>query len=304
MKLALTVATLATLLALSACSSSDDDSNDDDTTDPGVTDPDATASPATLNLTFAGLDDLGDDFVYEGWLLVNGAPVSTGRFDAAESDVQSATVENAEAATAYVLTIEPAVDDPPEPAATHVLAGDIIDNASTLTIAHPDAVGTDFVDSSGSFIIDTPSSAAEDDYDLGIWWLAMPGPVAGLTLPALPDGWLYEGWVAGPDGPVSTGTFSEASGADSDIGGPTAGPEGTPPFPGQDFITPPVSVVGLSAVISVEPDPDNSPVPFGIKPLIDDNIEDVGRGGSQDMANTIADNQPSGTLTIVLPAAE
>jgi len=91
------------------------------------------------------------------------------------------------------------------------------------------------------------------------------------------------------------------SGADSDGGGPTAGPAETPPFPGQDFITPPVSLIGMAAVISVEPQPDNSPAPFGIKPLIDGDIENVGAGGSQDMANVIAENQPSGTLSIQLP---
>ena len=127
------------------------------------------------------------------------------------------------------------------------------------------------------------------------------GGGAGLTLPELPAGWVYEGWVAGPDGPVSTGTFTDPAAADSDGAGPTGGPEASPPFPGQDFIDPPVNIIGQAAVISVEPSPDNSPAPFGIKPLIDDVIEDVGEGGSQDMANVIAENQPSGTLTIVMP---
>ncbi len=283
-----------TLIASSVCAVMIGCSSDDD---------DAIVAPstnATLNLAFTALDDLGDDFVYEGWILVNGAPVSTGRFTSNMSDVQSATTEDIAIATKYILTIEPAVGDDPAPAATHVLAGDIVDLASTLTIADPAAVGTDFVGSTGSFITATPS-ATPDLYDQGIWWLIPPTPTAGLSLPTLPEGWVYEGWVAGPDGPISTGTFTDVAMADSDGAGPAAGPNPTPPFPGQDFITPPMSVVGLAAVISVEPDPDNSPAPFGIKPLIDDVIEDVGNGGSQDMANVIADNQPSGTLSIVLP---
>jgi len=296
MKTALTLATAATVLALSACSS-DDDSNVSIVPDTNT----IPAGEARLNLAFTALDDLGEDFVYEGWILVNGAPVSTGRFSNNTSDVQSASVEDITAATKYILTIEPAVGDDPAAAETHVLAGDIIDNASTLTISDPAALNTDFVNSTGSFIIDTPSSADTADFDLGIWWLSKPGPVAGLTLPVLPAGWVYEGWVVGEDGPVSTGTFTSASSADSDAGGPTAGPEPTPPFPGQDFIDPPVSVVGLAAVISVEPSPDNSTEPFGIKPLIDSEIENVGAGGSQDMLNVIIDNQPSGTLTIELP---
>ena len=273
---------------LIACGSDDDD---------GVS---VVNTDATLNLAFTALDDLGPDFVYEGWLIVNGAPVSTGRFTSNSSDVQSASVADVEAATKYVLTIEPAVGDVPAPADTHVLAGDIVGEAATLTIADDAALATDFVNSTGSFIIAVPSAPGES-HTQGIWWLMPDGPAAGLNLPALPAGWAYEGWVAGPDGPVSTGVFTDPAAADSDAGGPAAGPEPTPPFPGQDFITPPTVVTGMAAVISVEPSPDNSPAPFGIKPLIDDVIEDVGAGNSQDMANVIAGNQPSGTLTIQMP---
>ena len=76
--------------------------------------------------------------------------------------------------------------------------------------------------------------------------------VSRPVLPALPAGWIYEGWVVGPEGPVSTGRFTQVMGADSDAGGPTAGPRSTPPFPGQDFIMPPVSLIGYQAVVSIE----------------------------------------------------
>jgi len=102
------------------------------------------ANEARLNLSFSALDDLGDDYVYEGWIIVNGEAVSTGRFTNTTSDIQSASVEDAEAATKYVLTIEPATGDVPAPADTHVLAGDIINSAATLSIADGAALGTDF----------------------------------------------------------------------------------------------------------------------------------------------------------------
>ena len=112
--------------------------------------------------------------------------------------------------------------------------------------------------------MESPSTAAlKRDYASGIWWLdPAAGPGASLVLPALPAGWIYEGWVVGPEGPVSTGRFTQVMGADSDAGGPTAGPRSTPPFPGQDFIMPPVSLIGYQAVVSIEPDPDDSPGPF------------------------------------------
>ena len=45
---------------------------------------------------------------------------------------------------------------------------------------------------------------------------------------------------------------------------------------------------GYVAVISVEPEPDNSPGPFTLKPLVDMTIEDVGAGVPQDMMNNAA----------------
>mgnify|MGYP000046993838 CR=1 FL=1 len=39
-------------------------------------------SPTTKDLTLniSGLENLGSDYVYEGWIIVNGAPISTGKF--------------------------------------------------------------------------------------------------------------------------------------------------------------------------------------------------------------------------------
>ena len=268
------------------------------TTDDGST-------AARLQVEFSGLESLGDDFVYEGWLIVDGAPVSSGRFSVdengtavpAEFDVDAA---DADAATTFVLTIEPADDADPGPTDTHVLAGGFEDGAADLTIGHDAALGDDFATAMGSFILNTPSSAGtDDDFDQGIWWLDPAlGPGPSLTLPELPAGWMYEGWVVGPDGPVSTGRFSMASQVDSDAAGATAGPDDAPPFPGQDFIDPPVVLIGYAAVISVEPEPDDGDGPFAIKPLVDMNIENVGIGVLQSMA-TVPGNAPTGTATIV-----
>ncbi len=263
-----------------------------------------TGAAQTLQLSFDGLEPLGEDYVYEGWLIVDGAPVSTGRFTV---DEDSQTVpghflvgaDDAAVAAAFVLTIEPAVDDPPEPAATHVLAGGWDGSMADLTIDHPAALGDDFTAAAGTFILETPTTGSiADDYHQGIWWLdPAGGPGASLDLPTLPDGWAYEGWVVSMDGPISTGRFLTASGADSDAGGPDSGPDGAPPFPGQDFIDPPLSLIGLVAVISVEPEPDNSPGPFTLKPLVDTNIEDVGPAVLQGMMNN-AGSAPTGTAML------
>lgn len=41
---------------------------------------DGVIAPETSNLeiNIAGLEDLGSDYVYEGWIIVNGVPVTTG----------------------------------------------------------------------------------------------------------------------------------------------------------------------------------------------------------------------------------
>ena len=69
---------------------------------------------------------------------------------------------------------------------------------------------------------------------------------------------------------MSTGRFLAGNGADSDGAGILAGlGAAPPPFPGQDFVTTPRDLsVGHTAVISVEPNPDDSAAPFAIKPLV------------------------------------
>ena len=259
----------------------------------------------TLRVQFEGLEALGNGYVYEGWFIVDGMPVSTGRFEIdedGEPDQSMFTVDaaDADAAAMFVLTIEPAVGDDPAPADTHVLAGAFMADMADLTIAHAAALGTDFTEATGMYILETPSTAdIADDYHQGIWWLdPAAGPATTLDLPVLPAGWEYEGWAAGPDGPVSTGRFVMPDEVDSDDTGATSGPDAGPPFPGQDFIDPAVSLIGMAAVISVEPEPDDSAAPFAIKPLIDMDIEDVGPAVLQMMQNN-AESAPTGTATIV-----
>ena len=257
----------------------------------------------TVLMDFDGLEDLGDDYVYEGWLIIDGMPVSAGRFqidgDGNPCPSEFRVVDAHEAAM-YVLTIEPVVDDPPTPADTHVLAGPFVGDTAVIEIGHPAALGDDFTSASGSYVLATPTTAAiDDDYDQGIWWLdPMGGPAATLDLPPLPAGWVYEGWVAGMDGPITTGRFLSPAGADFDGAGPTSGPDGFPPFPGQDFIDPALSLIGYAAVISVEPEPDNSPAPFALKPLVDPNIEDIPPPTLQTMMNN-ADSAPTGAIMVV-----
>ena len=253
---------------------------------------------ALMTLHSTNLEALGADFDYEGWIIVDGEAVSTGKFDIVEGETVPASFNldrtQANAAATFVLTIEPLMDDPAAPADTHILAGAIADGTANITTDHAAALGSDFTEAAGSFILATPSNNNATPSQ-GIWYLDNSGDpvVAGLTLPTLPAGWLYEGWVVGENGPISTGTFTDVAAADSDGAGPTAGPNGTPSFPGQDFITPALDLVGLTSVISVEPYPDNSSAPFSMKPLAG---AITATGGT--LGNISAENLPSATVNI------
>ncbi len=266
----------------------------------------------TLTLTdLKNLPELGSGFVYEGWLIVNQAPISTGRFNItagvttpAQFTVDSEDVENAEI---FVLTIEPATDDDPMPSETKVIAGGVTGNSITADASHKAAIGSDFLDAAGSFILAAPTdNEAPITPEQGIWWLVPGAPASpSLMLPTtLPPGWVYEGWVVSDGVPTSTGRFTAVNDADEDGAGPKQGanPDAAPPFPGQDFISPPALVLNdgsFTAVITVEPEPDNAATPFSLKPLALPISLNAATATSLTMNNDAANTLPSATITIV-----
>ncbi len=282
-------------------------SNDDDGT------PQATTSNLVLNLS--GLEDVGSGFVYEGWVLVNGTPVSTGTFTVDASGTLSATsfevlTETLDAATKFILTIEPNPDPDPAPSAQKLIAGDFSGNSATVSTSVAPAVG-DFSNAAGTFFLRTPTDeapgTANNGNDENGIWFGTPGapPSPNFTLPTLPDGWIYEGWVVGDAGPLSTGTFSSFDTMDDNAGASTSfgGTEQLgPPIPGEDFFnnapsgeTFPLDIRGRTVVISIEPVPDNSPAPFVLKPL----AVVAGNGTAPDVHtfNQNLGSFPTGTVT-------
>jgi len=255
------------------------------------TETDVEVAATGITLTMNGLPHLNSQH-YEGWIIVDDMPYSTGRFNINglggidEVDASGAVLSelsrtatitsdlDATGASAFVLTIEPNGDDDSAPSDIHVLAGDIADGKATAVTAHGAAIATDFQTVDGDFILATPTNDASTN-NQGIWWLdPTAGPAATLVLPELATGWVYEGWVvdvSDPENPVpvSTGRFLSAAGEDEDGAGSTAGPNGFPPFPGQDFIDPALVLNDGNhiAVITVEPEFDPDPAPFFIKIL-------------------------------------
>lgn len=239
-------------------------------------DDDNPVTTSRLTLDLDGLEALGPDYVYEGWLIVDGNPVSTGTFSSV-SFPQSFTVNRAQldAATTFVLSIEPAVDSDPAPAATKILAGDFSGNSANV---NSNGIVADFASASGKYILATPTDTDDTNEESGVWFLdnSSGSAVAGLSLPTLTDGWKYEGWVVINGTPISTGTFLTANAADDNAAtSPYKGNDNNgPAYPGEDYLqnapaglTFPTDLKEKTIVISVEPSPDNSTAPFTLKPL-------------------------------------
>jgi len=268
----LLIAGFACLGLLASCS--DDDSDDATTPTP--------AASTNLNLSFSGLEDLGANHAYEGWILVNGSPVSTGTFTVDGNGNASKTAftvdqTQLDAATKFILTVEPSPDSDPMPSDQKLIAGDFSGNTAMASTAVAPALG-DFSNAAGTYFLRTPTDEdmGNNSNDMNGIWFGAPGapPTANFTLPTLPAGWAYEGWIVTANGPISTGTFTDFGAADS--GNPFSGTQNNagPPIPGEDFFlnapageTFPLDVRGKTVVISVEPVPDNSPAPFLLKPL-------------------------------------
>lgn len=273
---------------------------------------DGVSAPTTSNLevNINGLEDLGSDYVYEGWIIVDGAPVTTGTFSVDANNTLSKTsfsvdAEMLETASAFVLSIEPADDPDPSPAATKLLSGAFDSNTATISVV--DQVG-DFSNASGTFFLRSPtdeSNGMNNGNDENGLWFGTPGmpPAPNLTLPILSEGWVYEGWVVVDGvGPITTGQFMDASAQTMDGLAAFSGPNPGPPIPGEDFfinapdgVEFPLDVRGRTVVVSVEPFPDNSPAPFLLKPL-------VGVAGQETAPATheLAHNSaslPTGTIT-------
>ena len=256
---------MAVFIGITGCSNNDNPSNPPET--------------GELALNISGLKDLGSAAKYEGWIIVNGTPKSTGKFTVDANGQLSSntfTVDKSDLddAAKFVLTIEPEPDQNADPSDVHLIAGNFSNNQASLSVSDGAALNDDFSSASGTFVLATPTNGSSSNENSGIWFLDLSSgsPSVGLTLPTLPSGWKYEGWAVINGTPVTTGKFTSNSAIDESA--PYSGTMSGPPFPGEDFLnnapsglTFPTDLSGDIAVITIEPDPDNDAGPFFMKPL-------------------------------------
>jgi hypothetical protein len=255
----------------------------------------------TITFTLNGVEDVSPAHL-EGWAIFGEEKVSTGKFDI--GDTLSFTLErDLRGADLFVITIEAEGDTDAEPSGIVLLSGPLVDGTADL------AFPVDFSDIAGTYILATPTDGADTNELSGIWFLQLPGPpTAGLSLPDLNEGWVYEGWVVNSGTPLTSGRFSSAEGVDLFDGYSSTEPG--PPFPGEDYLenepaglTFPIDLSdGASlAVISVEPDLEGSDptgdTPFAVKPLVGSIPLDAADHVNYNMDQNL-ESVPSGTATL------
>ena len=237
-----------------------------------------------VRLELENLAPLLDGYTYQAWAKIGFITLPSERFNVVENGsfvnssgqfIQNAFIftEDISDASQVFITIEDKRDSDETPSGTVVLAGDVSGSSATLSMTHPLALNTSFGGQSGSFMLMSWVSGAPVDDTSGLWFIegTRNAPTAGLSLPTLPDGWTYEGWVDKGGALVSTGTFRDNSGHDLERLYSTSD---TPPFPGEDFVeNPPAGVTfpldpsGGTVQITVEPFPDDTVLPYGITVL-------------------------------------
>lgn len=295
--LLLLITVILSLIISTSCSKNDDDDNDNN--NPTVDN--------KLSLNISNLAPTASDEQYEGWLLFNGNTISIGTFTVNESGNLSQTTFTVEpddlsSATDFIISIEPKPDTDPDPSEIIIMGGSFVGNTAGLSTEHSESLGNDFSNILGKFFLATPTTSDSTDELSGIWFadLITGTPEFSLQLPVLPSGWKYEGWVFINDAPVTTGKFSNVDTAD-DLA-PYSGDDAPGyPFPGEDFVmnspsglTFPTNLSGMTVLVSIEPEPDNSPQPFALKPLRGSIPDPANHHQTYDLSSNVVASFPTG----------
>lgn len=231
-----------------------------------------------IEINISGLANLGDGYVYEVWAIVDNSPESIGTFTINDSEKnfkkEFKVKSNKLAKTSSIMvSIEP-VDSDPNPSDVIVLSSESVTGKVPSPLSIKENIG-DFSDVEGFFTLLSPSDGNDTRNEKsGLWFVK--DSKAGLKLPELGSGWIYEAWIGCENGKkLSLGKFSSSSSSDH-LNKYCDKDSFSYPFPGEDLLknapagfTFPIDLVeeSIHVWVTVEPYPDNSPEPFNISPL-------------------------------------
>ncbi|HNW99799.1 MAG TPA: hypothetical protein PKK33_00385 [Candidatus Cloacimonadota bacterium] len=271
-----------------------------------------------VKFNISGLKNLRPSAIYEAWLIVDGNPVSVGKFSVTDSDEPFIITIQAdksiiEQATGCYITIEPIPDPSSSPSGLVILAGDFVTEAdsthinnATLTISHPSALNNNFVVATGKYVLSTPTDTNTLDETSGVWFEDISSGYyqVGLHIPSLPAHWKYEAWAVLDDTHIlSMGKFSVSN--QSDDSSLYCGTDYPQPYcPGEDFlnetlienlgITWPVLLNGKNIFITVQPDVNYITTPFFLTILKSAIPANAAPHLTYSMSNQSSENSPHG----------
>lgn len=264
----------------------------------------------TARLILSGIRDVSPSHL-EAWAIFGDENVSIGKFTVdsqglirnLEGQVQHTFPigRDLDKADTFIITIEPEGDTDLVPSGLVLLSGS--SNGTRAELSFP----ADFSSVNGTFTLATPTDGSGTNETSGVWFLQLPNST-GLSLPTLPEGWIYEGWVENSGVPISMGRFSSPGQGDNfnNYSGPSPGLW----VPGEDFlfnapnnVTFPLNLTdGTSRVIvSVELDTGGVDAvgvsPSQIQPLVADILLNATDAYNYNMSRNL-ESVPSGSVVI------
>lgn len=219
---------------------------------------------STIEANISELPVLPDSMTYVGWF--NSDDYGAVKVFAMDADqngsikyVSNEKFENLLRAQEFFITTEKKSvisDSNLVPSERILLFGRFSDAACNLTISE---TSPDFENLNEVFNLATPTNGPETDELSGVWFVdsISTNLQAGLNLPDLYAGWIYEGWVQIDGQYISTGRFVNPKAADlySAFGGALAGYN----FPGEDFLIDstqtfsfPINLSNANVIVSIE----------------------------------------------------
>lgn len=265
-----------------------------------------------ITLDISGLEKLDSNAEYQAWIVSGGKDISLGRFtDVNFPKTFSALTGQVNDATQFKLSIEPGNDPSTAISESVLVSGTFVGNAATVDVTQ--TLGS-YSSASGQFVLQTPTDNVNTNENSGLYWYIPSTGQAGLTLPTLPSGWKYEGWVTLPgsngDVDLSTGRFTKVNGADeADPYSFNINP--APNFPGEDFINTTIlskdgvntqpNLLNKKVFITIQPvfngDSDSQSItPFVLRPLTATVTEQAGSSVTNKMQVNTA-SFPVGRVT-------
>lgn len=224
-----------------------------------------TLNLSTFQANITGLPVLPDSMTYVGWFEREKDNikyyVKVFVQDANNGSIsynQEKELKSLQEAQQFWLTTEKksSATESVVPSSRIILAGSFLNASANLFISNNQSkIGT----ARAVFSIETPTDGESTNELSGVWFVDSVStlPAAGLQLPALYGGWIYEGWVEVNGKYLSTGRFSDRSAKDlfSDYSGLTSGFK----FPGEDFLlnaptgfTFPLNLSNAKVAVSIE----------------------------------------------------